>query len=876
VRPFLLQEDVTPQPVSWRWHLLAILVMALAAPLTMRGWFADDLLPAGDAAGYMAMVDYIRETLLRYGRVPSWCTKWFAGSAHFMSTFKELATFPLALQFGPVLGTKLMFLVTKGVAAFGMYLILARFFRCPVGGLIAGYAYGFGAPANYQVALGGHLDVGISYALFPFIFVASVELLRARRWDWAVMLGVLVACQLGAHFVQAMVCPMIFAVVLCLRPWRKLANEDDPLADRALAKRWAALMCGALISFLLFAASGLAWLAADMKNHALKTPDVVASGLEQFIEQSPFMYLNRDNWLGWWLESHRPPGLLFDSDDPAFNARRYLGVVAMAVCVTGWFFARRSYSLRRWYQAFALVFLFQYWMSMGPRTLLWQLAETFHWPDWVEGPLHGGLTLGSLGCLVWAGLLILRRRAPVRESRSIVRIELAVGLALILFFSSHSLFDIARVAIPILHGMRSPGHFFDLAPFSFYGLFGVGLVAIARAIPRSSMWHGLAVALALMVVLDFWPSTRAFHRGTPMGPVREFQRVVSELPAEDGTLRMTMFPRKLEGVSTLVVMDSEVGAAWSWLNWQSGKHWWPYLRTAMLPLLSVVEPEKRDLMRPVGDVLGRVARIKYVLDEVPPRLSMERPWTLRAANSLFALWERPDVMPMAYGYRSYLLAFGEDDSAATVTWAFPEGVLVVSAGQRLSHASARLIEGAALVAYRDPSVVEDERSRLLAQLYAGKLVRAGHGAQLRERLSGIAAHLPRESVFDVGYRRPGPEDVVLEADASEEPALIFLSESYHPWWRATVDGRAAPVLRAQMAFMAVPIDQGQHVINLRFCRPMLVVIADWVTVAAWIMLPLAGAVYAVMITATRRGSVWRRTSTSTRTTTRCCESGRSW
>ena len=93
---------------------------------------------------------------------------------------------------------------------------------------------------------------------------------------------------------------------------------------------------------------------------------------------------------------------------------------------------------------------------------------------------------------------------------------------------------------------------------------------------------------------------------------------------------------------------------------------------------------------------------------------------------------------------------------------------------------------------------------------------------------------------------------MLEADASDEPALIFLSESYHPWWQATVDGRAAPVLRAQMAFMAVPVDQGQHVINLRFCRPMLVVTADWVTVVAWMMLPLAGAVYAVGVARSRR------------------------
>ena len=49
-----------------------------------------------------------------------------------------------------------------------------------------------------------------------------------------------------------------------------------------------------------------------------------------------------------------------------------------------------------------------------------------------------------------------------------------------------------------------------------------------------------------------------------------------------------------------------------------------------------------------------------------------------------------------------------------------------------------------------------------------------------------------------------------------EPALLYLSEPFHPERRAWVDGEARPVERVNAAFSGVRLDPGAHVVELRF------------------------------------------------------------
>jgi len=88
------------------------------------------------------------------------------------------------------------------------------------------------------------------------------------------------------------------------------------------------------------------------------------------------------------------------------------------------------------------------------------------------------------------------------------------------------------------------------------------------------------------------------------------------------------------------------------------------------------------------------------------------------------------------------------------------------------------------------------------------LAKAGNGAALLPVSSSrgtarLAESLPNRQVWEV-----------------ETPAagLLLLSEVYYPGWRAEVDGREAPILRANTVLRAVPLEAGTHRVVLTF-RP---------------------------------------------------------
>ena len=51
---------------------------------------------------------------------------------------------------------------------------------------------------------------------------------------------------------------------------------------------------------------------------------------------------------------------------------------------------------------------------------------------------------------------------------------------------------------------------------------------------------------------------------------------------------------------------------------------------------------------------------------------------------------------------------------------------------------------------------------------------------------------------------------------SDRPGFLFLADSYHPGWRATIDGKEAPVTPANFIFRGVPVPEGEHMVVFRF------------------------------------------------------------
>jgi hypothetical protein len=814
-------------------HLVAAALFAVAAVLTMRPWLDPGVVPAGDFPGFAAEVEWTRLTLDHRGTLPTWTPDRFAGTTRFLSNLNEIATYPLAARWGAVQGTKLMFLLMRVLGAFALYLFCARWLGSAPAGLVAGYAYGFGAPANFQSALGGHLDLAISSALFPLILLSAAAMLRHGRMRDAVVLGALVAVEFSAHArnLHALSVLVLGLLLAWLRPWRRAPTGPG------LARRSAGAGAAALAVFLLLGASQIAWLAADLPNHGLHSREAVAQGLEVYVEHSPFLFVNRNDWLGGWLETHAPPGMPLGGEDHVFNQRRYLGLVALALCVAGWFVARGDFGLRRWFQVFLLLFTFQYWMAIGPHTLVAQLGRSFHWSEGADLPLRAALTLGGAVCIAWGVALRTRRRA------SFARVELALGLGLAQLVAAQSLFGILSGVLPIFRGIRSPGHFFDLAAFPFFAMLGVAVAAGLRRLPAPARVP-LVVLVAAALVLDYLPTQAAFERRRDGGAIEAMRRVATALPGEDGSLRIAVSPTTNPPAASLVMAPASAGSAWGWLYWQAGRYWPPYLATAMTTFSADMEdPKTREVARRTSDALLRSGRIRWVLEDfaAAPRLRVEPPWTRVAEAGTLALWEGPEVLPMGTLFGAYVLFAGGTDwqQAPAIASAFNRGILSVAGGDRLSGSAAEVVDAAALIHTMGAAADADPASRELAARHEATLLDTRDASAAARWATFLTLGNVRQPVA-AGYSRPAPERMVLDMDAGPAPGILFVSEAYHPWWQGRVDGTETEVLRAQIAFMAVRVPPGVHRVELELRPPLALRVADRVTQLSWIA--LAGAV----------------------------------
>jgi hypothetical protein len=113
-------------------------------------------------------------------------------------------------------------------------------------------------------------------------------------------------------------------------------------------------------------------------------------------------------------------------------------------------------------------------------------------------------------------------------------------------------------------------------------------------------------------------------------------------------------------------------------------------------------------------------------------------------------------------------------------------------------------------------------------------VRVADGRRALENLADPSFDPAREVVLAAGPARSTPEPfagrsrvlrlapdrVTLEVDASA-PGFVILADAFDPGWRATVDGQPARVQRANVAFRAVAVAEGRHVVEMVY-RPRTV------------------------------------------------------
>ncbi len=78
--------------------------------------------------------------------------------------------------------------------------------------------------------------------------------------------------------------------------------------------------------------------------------------------------------------------------------------------------------------------------------------------------------------------------------------------------------------------------------------------------------------------------------------------------------------------------------------------------------------------------------------------------------------------------------------------------------------------------------------------------------------------------------------VKINVNVLQDSAWLFYSDIWHPSWQATVNGVAVPVFKANLAYKAVPLNQGQNDIHFFFRPRNIILYQKWIglNAAFWV------------------------------------------
>jgi len=459
----------------------------------------------------------------------------------------------------------------------------------------------------------------------------------------------------------------------------------------------------------------------------------------------------------------------------------YLGPVALALAAAGLAAARP----RRIALGLGAVALGAFVLALGRYTPIFPFVHDhvpgialFRYPGKMLYLVAFALSaLAGLGTAAWTGD---DDDAARRAGRAAAAVAAALGLA---------------AALAGATALRP-----SLAGCVHAALAAVALLALLAARRRFGFGPRAAgVAAAVLVAADLVVATRPVLVTLPEWLLEEPPAVVAELrarePAPEGRVRVSLAP----GVPSRAPPAESMPAGVSRLHGVRIA-----ARERLEPILSCVwgleDPNHYGSMR-----LGHVTALWRGLDERSDQDGVVRSrYDLAYAltNTGWLLSPRPDGP-------------GDEVHALRYPDALPRAFLVGRA-----------------------TVVEDDAAAIVRL----RSVDARGAAAFDPRAEAVLVAAPAASALDAPAGPAGearvvryaPEGIEVEVRAGREAYLVLL-DAWFPGWEATVDGRPAPIARADVAFRAVRVPPGEHVVRLDY-RPRSVTAGLAISAAALLAL----------------------------------------
>jgi hypothetical protein len=468
----------------------------------------------------------------------------------------------------------------------------------------------------------------------------------------------------------------------------------------------------------------------------------------------------------------------------------------------------------------AFPFLFGNHLAEGPYTAhyrgRWNLAEMSGYPGMVV------LTLAAAGL------------GAARRDRRVIALGIVGVVTFLMALGRTTPMGHAVHALPVFGQFRSWARYivgFDLV-VTLLAAYGVARLR-DPATRRSAALAATATAIAVLVAAFVVPHLGAVRPFVARGDTRAFALLVPVLMAVAGAALCVLAMRAPRVACSLLVLAVGVDAVvafGAWFEWRSGS---PSLARFRADRSLSVSPS----FGPMNEAPGGIVRYlsigtRFGTPDDPDVTDLKR---VRSANGFDPLAPRRYLETLSMTYlgqvdpRTRALRPGNHvlDLLRVSVVLFDRGL-----DAPVSLGPGRVVRGGRSVRY-------DYRPRLPDAFVVGAVERVTP-PEARRRLAGTVAFDPTAAALVetrcpacARARTPGPAGSVstirwgtntVDVHATvDRPGVLVVSQAWFPGWTATVDGRAAPVVRVDGLVQGVPVGPGRHRVELSYRAPGLAV-----------------------------------------------------
>ncbi len=627
----------------------------------------------------------------------------------------------------------------------------------PAAGVLAALSFAFGAAMAWRVQ---HIGQVLSLAYLPIVFLLLDRALDRRSVGYGIGAGLAAACLVLGRDQVALLCVyLLIAYVI----WRLMGQRDGwKSALRSAAKPLsAAIVAGAILVALPLLMTAL--VAADSNRPAIDYEGAGRASLHPALFLTllaPDVFGATGNTMSeyWGPPSDRwgPTGLFFAQN----MGQLYLGALPALLLIWG---AVSGVLWRRDVRLFALALVFMCVYALGWYTPVFRLMHAMlPGVDLFRRPADAVFLIGFLtSVLSGFALHVLLSEREARVARGPI-------IATALIAGSAFAFMIALAVSRSVIALAWPGIAIPLALSIAAGAVAV----LARRLAGQSPALAVALIAAAMIGDLAWSNRPGGATGLP-------PETYAVLDPKNDNDTISLVKARLAASASDARRDRAeiVGFGFHWPN------------------------------------VALSREIETTLGYNPLRLAAYTRAT--GAGDHVGLPEQKNFSPLFPSYRSLLARMLGLSTIAT-------SVPIEAVDKRLKPGDVTIVARTA------EGYVYDNPGAFPRVFFATKAVAADFDALISSGAwpdvdYSSTVLLEKPDAPATGARRPGSvrileysnAAVTLEID-NPDGGWVILNDIWHPWWFATMDGAATPLLRANGLFRAVAAPPGRHSIKMTF------------------------------------------------------------